>query len=507
MSKAGTITGWIEKWAEGCPEKTALQYEGKKISYGDFDREIKSTAAMLDHSLGIRRGDRVAYLGQNHPRMLYLLFACLRVGAIFVPLNWRLTPREHLHMLTRSGATAFFVEAPYEDQCEKLIEKDLPDCHFIALGGSKKPGWHGLRHMLRQAQGRNSPLNDNPDDPAVIIFTSGTTGQPKGAVLTRQALEVNAQNSLHMHDMTHDDVILTILPMFHVGGLNIQTTAAFSVGATVLLHRSFDAAQTIAAIQEDHPSLTIILPAHMLPLQGHKDWLQIDLSSLRSVTTGSCVVPDAMTAFWHDRKIPLLQVYGSSETSPIAIHQTAETAFATAGSIGFAAKNCDVRIVDEGGQDCDIDQAGEILIKGRNVMAGYWQDEPATKKALQEGWFYTGDIGTCDEQGCYHFVDRKKDMIISGGENIYPAELETVLAAHPDILEASVVGRPDDRWGEVVVAFIVRDVASSITKAEILDWLGDRLGRYKHPRDIHFIDDMPRNEMRKILKDKLRDMA
>ncbi len=500
------IENWIEDWARIYPDKCAIQYEGVKTSYGEFDREIKNTAAMLHHSLGITRGDRVAYLGQNHPRMLYLLFACLRVGAIFLPLNWRLTPTEHHHMLENSGTTALFVEPPYDEQCEALREK-LPHCQFITMGGAKKLGWRGLRHALGAAVGQKYSTPSHADDPAVIIYTSGTTGYPKGAVLSHRALEVNAKNSVNMHDMIFDDVILTILPMFHVGGLNIQTTAAFYTGATVLLHRTFDVEDTIAAINDDHPTLSILLPAHMEPLKKNEKFAQCDFSTFRNMTTGSCVVPDDMTAFWHDRNIPLLQVYGSSETCPIAIHQTAKDAFETAGSIGFPAKYCQARIIDETGADCPVGQAGEILIKGQSIMSSYWQNVDATDKALKGGWYHTGDMGYQDKDGCYHFVDRKNDMIISGGENIYPAELETVLGHHPKILEASVVGKPHDRWGEIAVAFIVCKDGASLGSQEILAWLNSRLGRYKHPREFHFIDKMPRNEMRKILKEKLRAMA
>ncbi len=500
------ITDWITKWAAVCPEKTAIHHQNRKISYGDFDRKITETAAMLSHSLKLGRGDRVAFLGQNHPRMLYLLFACARIGAIFVPLNWRLTPAEHIHMLINCGASALFVEEDYQDHCEILKQK-LPRCRLVTWGGRKKPGWLGLRHLMEMGKGHDPVPKSNQDDPLLLIYTSGTTGFPKGAVLRRTALEYNALNSIHMHDMTHDDVIMTILPMFHVGGLNIQTMAAFSLGATVLLLQNFDVEQTINAINSDRPSLAIILPAHMAPLQAHEKWPQVDLSCFRAVTTGSCVIPKEMTRFWHDRKIPLLQVYGSSETCPIAIHQRAENAFDTEDSIGFAAKYCEARIVDDQGKDCDDDQPGEILIKGPNVMAFYWQDEDATTAALKDQWYYTGDIGYRDARGCYHFVDRKKDMIISGSENIYPAELEVVLGSHPEIREVAVVGRPDDRWGEIVVAFIVLNSASSLSQAEILDWLGPRLGRYKHPRIFHFIDEMPRNEMRKILKQDLRARA
>ncbi|MBL4895144.1 MAG: AMP-binding protein, partial [Emcibacter sp.] len=214
-----------------------------------------------------------------------------------------------------------------------------------------------------------------------------------------------------------------------------------------------------------------------------------------------------MTAFWHDRKIPLLQVYGSSETCPIAIHQKADNAFDTEGAIGFPALECQVRIIDDDGQDCTIGQAGEMLLKGPNIMSCYWQDQSATDNALKDGWYYTGDIGYQDEQGCYYFVDRKKDMIISGGENIYPAELEAVLGSHSDIQEIAVVGRPDDRWGEAVVAFVVLKNGSSLKDTDILDWLGGKLGRYKHPRAFHFIDQMPRNGMGKIVKEDLKNIA
>ncbi|MBL4767401.1 MAG: AMP-binding protein [Rhodobacteraceae bacterium] len=498
-----TLASWVEKWALVCPDKTAIEYDGQAISYGDFHQKIIDTAAMLHDSLGIRRGDRVAFLGQNHPRIFYLLFACARIGAIFVPLNWRLTATEHHHMLSDSGASVFFVEEAYQNQCEPLLEK-LPDCCFVTIGGTAKPGWVGLQKVLRTSQGQDPVPRIDLKDPVLIIFTSGTTGFPKGAVLTQGALEANVLNSIHMHDMTHDDVILTILPMFHVGGLNIQTTAAFCVGATVLLHQNFDPGQTIDAINNDRPSLMIMLPAHMGPLRDHEKWPTADFSSLRVVTTGSCVVPDAMTSFWHQQQIPLIQVYGSSETCPIAIHQTAKNAFATEGSIGFPAKHCEVRIVDGDGRDCAVDQAGEILIKGHNIMAYYWNDADATARALKDGWFHTGDIGTRDKGGCYHFVDRQKDVIISGGENIYPAELETVLAGHPEIEEAAVVGKPDGRWGEVAVAFIVPQSGHDLSQDRILDWLGDRLGRYKHPREMHFIDRLPRNEMRKVMKDELR---
>jgi len=214
-----------------------------------------------------------------------------------------------------------------------------------------------------------------------------------------------------------------------------------------------------------------------------------------------------MTAFWHQRGVPLLQVYGSSETCPIAIHQTMANAFATEGSIGFPAMHCETRIIDDQGKDCDVNVSGEILIRGKNVMSHYWNNEEATAKALDDSWFHSGDIGYIDNSGCYHFVDRKNDVIISGAENIYPAEIENVLMNHPEILKVAVIGKEDEKWGEIVVAVLVRKQDSSIGKEEVLVWLKNKLGRYKHPREIFFMEALPHNEMRKVQKYKLREFV
>ncbi len=500
------IAHWIEHWAVATPEKTAICFEGRAISYADFNEQVKSGARILKSGLGIEPGDRVAYLGQNHPQMLALVFACARLGAIFVPLNWRLAPQEHLHMLTDSGAGIIFVDTLYREQCTEL-NRALSDCRFVAMPGDPDPDW-----LIAV----DPPVNSEEDDhypgidldfPLLIIYTSGTTGTPKGAVLKQEAIQYNAFNSVIMHDMTSADRILTVLPLFHVGGLNNQTTAGLYSGATVILHRVFDPGLVLDSIVREKSTLTIILPAHMPLLRALPDWDRSDLSSLRSVLTGSTTIPDEMIRYWHDRGIPLIQVYGASETCPIAIHQTMGNAFATAGSIGFPAMHCDIRIVDAQGKDCAVNEPGEILIRGKNVMSHYWNNRDATRDNLVDGWFHSGDIGQVDETGCYRFVDRKKDVIISGSENIYPAEIENVLMDHPNILEVAVVGREDPRWGEVPVAVIACPAGHELKKDRVLDWLNGKLGKYKHPRDILFVDSLPRNEMRKVVKNVLRDMV
>ena len=214
-----------------------------------------------------------------------------------------------------------------------------------------------------------------------------------------------------------------------------------------------------------------------------------------------------MISYWHARGIPLIQLYGASETCPIAIHQHASNAFATEGSIGFPALHCDIRIVDDEGRDCDTDVPGEILVQGDNILSYYWNNEEATRNALRDGWYHSGDVGYISADGCYYFLERKIDIIISGGENIYPAEIENLLSSHPDIAEAAVVSRDDTRWGEVPVAVVVVKDGSILSRQQVLDWFEGRLGRYKHPRDVIFLEALPRNEMRKVMKPELRKLV
>lgn len=499
------IADWIEKWAKATPDKAALRFEGQTYTYAQFNDAIKAHARMLKNELGVRPGDRVAYLGQNHPQNLICLFACARLGAIIVLLNWRLAPQEHLRMLEDSGASVLLVDAPYAKACEGF-RSEIPDCRFVAVDGGP-PEWSRLDTLLATAQGEDFHPAIDLDRPLMIIYTSGTTGFPKGAVLSQEAVQTNAYNSQLLHEMTGRDLILAILPLFHVGGLNIQTTTAFYVGATVVLHRIFDPQRVLDALRDERPTLTIILPPHMPALRSLPDWESADLSCLRAVLTGSSFIPDEMVSYWHGRGIPLLNMFGASETAPIAISQSVSNAFATAGTSGFPAMHCEVRIVGADGRDCGVGEPGEILIRGSNVMACYWNNEEATRSSLTDGWYHTGDVGHVDNQGRFRIVDRMKDMIISGGENIYPTELENVLVSHPDVAEAAVVGRRDDHWGEVPVAVIVVREGRRLEKKDVLSWFDGKLGRYKHPKDVVFVDTLPRNEMRKVQKQVLRNMV
>ncbi len=497
------ISGWIERWADFAPDKTAILFGDEDLSYLALSERIRTFARMLGGGLGIGRGDRIAFLGYNSADMLVLMFACARLGAILVPLNWRLAPGEHAYILDHSSASAVVVEPEFEAAVAEI--RGRIGGYRPVRYGAAGDGWESFEALLAAADGPDRDPRAGPDDPALIVYTSGTTGRPKGAVLTQQALVFNAVNSTAAHDMTSNDVVLTNLPMFHVGGLNIQTTPALHAGASVILHRRFEPDPTVAAIRDHRPTLMILVPAMMQALIDHPAWPEIDFSCLRCVVTGSTTVPQPVLRAYLDRGIPIVQVYGSTETAPIVIHQRIADAFGGAGSTGKAALHCEAEIRGPDGASLPPGDNGEIVVRGPNIMTGYWNDPEATAEVMRDGWFHTGDVGYVDSAGNFHVVDRTKDVIISGSENIYPAEVEIPLDECPDIAEAAIVARPDARWGEVPVACVVRREGSAITKDDVLALYRGRLARYKHPHDVIFMEELPRNVMGKILKFELRE--
>lgn len=497
-----TIADWIDRHAAYAPNKAALLFEDREMSYAALAQEIERLAAGLGNDLGVARGDRVAILAYNRPEFLALVFACTRIGAICVPLNWRLAPPEHRYILQDAEAAVLFCDAAFRDGVE-TIRADLPARHLVGFGFSGN-GWRDYAGVLKDAK---APRAGRLEDAALIVYTSGTTGRPKGAVLTQSALLWNAVNSTAMHDLVSTDRVLTFLPMFHVGGLNIQTLPALHAGAAVILQARFQPAETLQAIARRRPSITLVVPAVMSALIGHPDWRKTDISCLRLVGAGSSIIPLDLIQAFHVRGVPVCQVYGSTETAPIAIVLRREDAMRKEGSTGTPALHCEARIVDEHGRDVATGTRGEIVIRGPNVMSGYWRDEAATAEALVDGWFHTGDIGHQDAEGFFWVDERKKDLIISGGENIYPAELEAVLADCPEVAEAVVVARPDVKWGEVPVAVVVPRSGVRLEAEQVRALFVGRLARFKQPHDVVFVDDLPRNAIGKVLRYRLRELV
>jgi len=497
------LARWIHANAGFAPGKPALRYEGEDISYAALARRIDEQARALD-AAGIRAGDRVAFLGLNNPEAVALLFACARLRALFVPLNWRLAPPEHRATLADCAPTLLFAEPAFAPAIDG-VRAGLPRMRFVALGAAD--GWEPYPDFLAASTGRAVPEPFPHDSPALISYTSGSTGRPKGVVLTQAALFYNAVNSTHMHDLASTDRVLTTLPLFHVGGLNILTLPALHAGATVTLHPKFDPGAALEAIERERITLTVLVPAQIDALAAHPRWQAADLSSLRMITTGSQIVPPRDYERVHARGVPLVSVYGSTETAPIATYVRAAEARRKAGSAGRPAPHCECRVVDESGDDVAAGTSGEIVVRGPNVMAGYWGDLAATDAALRDGWFHTGDVGHFDEEGWLVVDGRIKDMIISGGENVYPAEIENVLAESDAIAEVAVVGRPDERWGEAVVAVVVPKPGRRVEARDVLALLEGRVARYKHPRAVIFADALPRTALGKVQKSDVRQLA
>jgi fatty-acyl-CoA synthase len=493
------ISLWIERHAGFFPGRTAIRFQGQTLSYADLAHGIERAAAMLLGELGLRRGDRIAWLGLNHPDMLGLLFAAARCGLILAPLNWRLAPPEHAFILRDAGAKVLFAQA---DLAAALGPESVPrDCRLVLTDGAGD-GAANLADLIAAA-GPVPGHEGGADDPVLLVYTSGTTGRPKGAVLSQKALEINAANAVHMHDMTSRDHILTVLPMFHVGGLNIQTTPALKVGATVTLHDRFDPGAFLAAVAADRPTLTVLVPATISAVLDHPAWGPADLTSLRAVATGSMAVPTELIEALHARGVPVIQIYGSTETAPVAVYQCIPEAYDSVGSIGRVGLNTQVRVVDAAGAEVGPGVPGEVLVRGEHVASGYWNDPEATAKAFAGDWFRSGDIAEYDAEGRFWFKDRIKNVIISGGENIYPAEMERVLRELPGIRECQVIGRPDARWGMVPVAAVVADAGAGVTREAVLAHFVGRLARFKHPRDVVFLAELPRNAMGKVRLDEL----
>ena len=493
------LSHWIERHAAFTPRKTALRFAGEDLSYEEFAQRIERTAALLT-GLGIQPEDRVAFLGLNNPLLLVLLFACARLGAVLVPLNWRLAPPEHAWMLADCTPRALIVEPAFHEHVAGF-QRETSSPKLISLGTAPK-GWASWDE-LTAVGGAGAPRAGNEDSPLVLCYTSGTTGVPKGVVLTQRALTWNAVNSAHLHALTSEDRVLTTLPLFHVGGLNIQTSPAFHAGASVFLHAKFDPAATIDALEAERITLTVLVPAQLVAMMESPRWRAADLSSLRMIVTGSTIVPEAFVRKVGARGIPVVQVYGSTETCPIAGYVRAQDWSRKAGSAGLPALHCELRVMDEEGRDLPWGKDGEILVRGPNVMIGYWNAPERTREALEDGWYHSGDIGHFDDDGYLHVASRKTELIISGGENVYPAEVERILLESSSIQDACVVGRPDARWGEIVVAAIVLRAGVRMTEAEAAALFEGRLARYKHPREIHFVSSLPRNALGKVQRNQV----
>jgi fatty-acyl-CoA synthase len=498
------LSDLIARNAAFTPDKAAIHFEGESLTYAAFDARIEQTAQALRAEFGVGHGDRVAILSLNRPDYLVLLYACARLGAMLVPLNWRLAVAEQLFILSDATPTVLMLEQAFAEILPAL-RTSLPDTNIVGLDFAPPRG-SAFDQLLTRARGDGRDRYADLSCPLLIVYTSGTTGRPKGAVLKQQALLWNGVMSQHMHGLTSDDHVLTVLPFFHVGGLNIQTTPALHHGATVTIHARFTPDTALAAIARDRPTLTVLVPAIIQAVTDHPGWAATELSSLKAVSTGSTIVPPHLIERFVARGVPVLQVYGSTETCPVAIYTRLGGDLTRTGSTGLPGLSCEAAVVDHDGVELPPDISGEIVVRGPNVFTEYWRNEHATSEALRDGWYHTGDIGRRDADGYFWVHDRKKNLIISGGENIYPAEVERVLLEHPDVAECGVIGRPDVRWDEVPVAYVIRRAGCIVEAEHLKAHVSTQLARFKVPREFVFVDDLPRTALGKVQHFVLRQL-
>ncbi|MFG2696827.1 long-chain fatty acid--CoA ligase [Kitasatospora sp. NPDC048407] len=483
------IGSWPARRARKTPHRTALVHHGHTVSYAQLaDRTTRLAQAL--RAAGLRRGDRVAYLGPNHPAFLETLFATGLLGAVFVPLNTRLAAPEIAHQLADSGAKA-------------LIH--APDCAGLVGAGPSLTVQVGPAYeALLTAD--PTPI-DEPvtlDDTCIIMYTSGTTGRPKGAVLTHGNLTWNAYNVLVDVDLTADDRALVSAPLFHTAGLNMLTLPVLLKGGTCHLVESFDPAATLEIIERERISHLFGVPTMYHLIAAQERWESADLSSLRVLNCGGAPVPTTLIDTYLRRGLAFLQGYGMTETAPGVLFLDAEHAAAKAGSAGVPHFFTDVRLLTPDGRPAAPGEIGELLVHGPNVGPGYWGLPEATAQSFHDGWFRSGDAARADDDGYVTIADRLKDMYISGGENVYPAEVEDALLALPGVAECAVYGVPDAKWGEVGRAVVVPEAGADLDPAALLAALAGVLAKYKLPKSVVLAEELPRTASGKILKHRLR---
>ncbi|TGB08544.1 o-succinylbenzoate--CoA ligase [Streptomyces sp. MZ04] len=490
------IGSWPARRARKTPHRTAFRHEGATTSYAELHTRTTQLARALRES-GVRRGDRIAYLGPNHPAFLETFFAAGVLGAVFVPLNTRLAVPELAHQVDDSGAATLIHAATHTAAAERLTELAPALRTRVEVGP----------HYEELLSGASAEPLDEPvtgDDVSIIMYTSGTTGRPKGAMLTHANLTWNAVNVLVDADLTSDTTALVTAPLFHTAGLNMLTLPVLLKGGTCVLVESFDADATLEIVERHGVTAMFGVPTMYEQMARRPRWHTAELSSLRVLMCGGAPVPAPLIAAYAERGLAFQQGYGMTEASPGVLYLDAEHTVSKAGSAGVPHFFTDVRVVRPDLTEAGAGEVGEVLVRGPHVMPGYWGLPQESAAAFADGWLRTGDAARRDADGYVTIADRIKDMIISGGENIYPAEVESALLAHPDVVECAVIGVPDQKWGEVPRAVVVAREGAAPDPDALLASLAGQLAKYKIPKSLVVAADLPRTASGKLRKPELR---
>lgn len=495
------VSDWIKKWSLVLPDKVAIIDNHVPITYGELNNRINSLSNYFVEN-GLCKGDRVAALLHNSSQFMEIFFAVSKIGAIIVPLNFRLTAREIKYIINDCSAETLFFDESFIHTIEE-IKASLPvkKGRFFCVG-QEAPVWSRIYQEVLDAGPCHEPAvidEIGMETPHIIMYTSGTTGSPKGAILSHGKTFFNILNASIYYHVTPQDKIIVSRPMFHSGGLLVDTLPFLYNGACAIIKERFSPKELLDAIQKY--SVTVVETSATMYrfILEQCNLEEYDLSSVKCFFTGGERVPLALLRSYKDKGIIISQVFGQTETS-ITTWLPIEYAQEKIGSVGIPVFHGEVRIVDKSGNDVNRGQTGEIVVSGPILMSGYWGKPELTRETIENGWLHTGDLGRQDEDGFYYILDREKNMFISGGENVYPAEIESVLIENPNIATALVFGVPDQKWGEAGKACIVPKKGRKLTPQEVTDWCIGRLAKYKIPEYIEFVDAIPENAAGKIIR-------
>lgn len=496
-----TLGRWTTDRAIVTPDRVAIDDRGVVITYRELDeRASRLAASFLSSGYGL--GDRVATVTGNSADHVVVFFACAKAGLVLVPLSWRLAPRELADQLRQAQPAVLLVEDEFESLAAAAIEllDGVPPRASLGASGIE-------RAMVAPARGDAGPVVVRAvvdDDALLIIFTSGTLARAKGVILTHANCFWTNLSLSRTAELTSADTVLAVLPQYHVGAWNVQPLLAWWMGATVVLERTFDPGRVLHLIAERRITTMMGVPANYLLLAEHDGFASADLSSLGHAIVGGAPMPERLLAIWHGRGVSLTQGYGLTEASPNVLCLPDEDARRRLGSAGKPYPHVEVAVADlQSGAHLAGPARGELLVRGPGVFAGYFRQPDETDSALRDGWLATGDLVERDADGYFRVVDRARDLYISGGENVAPAEVEAALLEHPDVIDAGVIGVPDDRWGEVGVAFIVPRHGSNVAESAVIDFCRDRLARFKVPRSVQVLDTIPRTSTGKVQRRSL----
>jgi fatty-acyl-CoA synthase len=508
MIQSMNIACWVQRWSELHPDKPAVIFEGDTINYACLHRRANKTSCWLQ-AVGIEKGDRVAVMLNNGIEFIEIFLACSRLGAIFVPLNARVSARELDYYLRNSRPRLFIYEHAYGHVVNAIDLKNiLPPMVLVAVGACENPDILNYKKETTVFQGKQPFLTktlgpSDPEEPQVIMYTSGTTGQPKGTVLSHRKTFFNCLNADIFFQLHFDDIMLIFLPLYHSGGLFIQASPAIYKGATMVIHSRFEPLKVYNDIEKYCVTKLLGVPTVYRALIDVEKEKRRDISSLKTCAAGGEKITPELIRACHEAGFGFRQIMGQTETSILLWASEADT-IQKPGTVGKPVFHAEVSLMGRDGKAVQPGDIGELVVKGSIMMKEYWRDPDKTDETIKNGFLHTGDLAYMDEDGYYYLVDRVDDMYISGGENVYPAEVESVLAGIDEIREVAVVGVPDDVWGEVGHAFIISKNGADLGPEDVVHYCQGRLAKYKWPKHITFRKDFPRTSLGKVRKDKLR---